>query len=427
MPMLASTFLTDSLMTLVLALLVAKALAVLGLEWINRRHVRRHPTRPPAFAKVMSPATYRKAVAYTLADSRFHSIATAWGALVLAVVLLGGVAPRLYEVSGRWLGHSLWADALYLLAVLWLISLPSLPLAWWEQFRLEQRFGFNRSTQALWWTDRLKGLVLSLLLLFPLVVLLLWLVEVAGPLWWLWGFLALFLFQLLMAVVYPAWIMPWFNKFTPLPEGDLRSRLMNLADRTGFKAQTILVMDGSRRSAHANAFFAGFGRLRRIVLYDTLVEQLKPEQLEAVLAHEIGHSRLGHIPRLLAAAGAAMLLGFAVLGWLAGQPWFLAGLGFATDPAPATLAPTLLMVVLLSGLVSFWAGPLMSILSRRYEYQADGFARRAVGAARPLVESLRVLSRKNLSNLTPHPLYSAFYYSHPTLLEREQALMRAEG
>lgn len=413
-------------MALVLALLLVKTGAELALDKLNRDHVRRHARRPAAFSGVMTPATYRKAAAYTLAGSRFQSIATGWSALVLAVVLLSGLLPWLYHVFGGWMGHSIWADSLFLLAALWLVSLPDLPLKWWDQFRLEERFGFNRSSQGLWWADFFKGTLVALLLLYPLTVLLLWLVDVAGPLWWLWGFAAFFGFQLLMAVVYPAWIMPLFNKFTPLPEGDLRQRLMELAGRTGFRARTILVMDGSRRSAHANAFFAGFGKMRRIVLYDTLVEQLKPRELEAVLAHEIGHSRLGHIPRLLAMAGAAMLAGFAALGWLAGQPWFLAGLGFPADPAPPTLAPLLLMVALLSGLITWWTGPLFSILSRRYEYQADDFARRAVGKARPLIDSLRMLSRKNLSNLTPHPLYSAFYYSHPTLLEREAALERAE-
>lgn len=414
------------MLAVVLGLLIFKTVFDLVLEAMNRAHVRRHPRRPEVFREVMTGATYRKAVAYTLAGSRFQSISTIWGALVLAVVLVMGLPAHLYEVCGRWIGHSIWADASFLLASLWLISLPGLPLSWWEQFRLEQRFGFNRSTQSLWWMDQLKGLILGLVLMYPLVTLLLFLVHWVGPLWWLWGFVLVLLFQLLMAVVYPTWIMPWFNKFTPLADGELRERLIKLAERTRFPAKTILVMDGSRRSAHSNAFFAGFGKLRRIVLYDILVEQLKPNQLEAVLAHEIGHSRLGHIPRMIAAGSIGLLLGFAAIGFLAGQSWFLAGLGFPTERPPATVAPTLLMVMLLAGLVTFWLSPLFALLSRRYEYQADDFAREAVGSAGPLVGALRQLSRKNLSNLTPHPLYSGFHYSHPTLIEREQALRAAE-
>ncbi|MDE3084264.1 MAG: M48 family metallopeptidase, partial [Verrucomicrobiota bacterium] len=205
---------------------------------------------------------------------------------------------------------------------------------------------------------------------------------------------------------------------TPLPEGDLRARLMSLAERTGFRAKTIEVIDGSKRSAHSNAYFTGFGRFRRIVLFDTLIAQLEPEELEAVLAHEIGHYRLGHVPRLLAVSAALQLGGFAALAWLVRSPWFVTAFGF---PA-GELAPAFLLFGLLGGLVTFWFSPIGNFFSRRHEYAADAFARDALGAPAPMIGALRKLAKKNLSNLTPHPLFSGFYYSHPVLTEREQAL-----
>jgi STE24 endopeptidase len=199
----------------------------------------------------------------------------------------------------------------------------------------------------------------------------------------------------------------------------LRTRLLALGDRTGFHAKTIQVMDGSKRSAHSNAFFTGFGRFRRIVLFDTLISQLTPEELEAVLAHEIGHYRRGHIPKMLAISAVMMLAGFATIAWLAASPWFNLAFGFP----PGELAPAFLLFGLLSGLVTFWFSPLTNLLSRKHEYEADAFARNAVGGPSPMTGALRKLAQKNLSNLTPHPWFSAFFYSHPTLVERERALL----
>ena len=246
------------------------------------------------------------------------------------------------------------------------------------------------------------------------------LVRWVGATWWLWGFGLLYGFQLLMLVLYPKLILPLFNKLTPLPAGELRARLLALGERTGFRAQTIEVMDGSKRSGHSNAFFTGFGRFRRIVLFDTLIAQLTPDELEAVLAHEIGHYRRGHIPKMLAVSAVTMLAGFAVVAWLAASPWFNLAFGFP----PGELAPAFLLFGLLSGSVMFWFTPLMNLFSRKHEYEADAFAREAVGGPGPLLGALRKLAQKNLSNLTPHRWFSAFYYSHPTLVEREAALVR---
>jgi STE24 endopeptidase len=316
------------------------------------------------------------------------------------------------------LGHGAWGKAMFLLATSIVLSIPGLPLQWYHQFRLEERFGFNTTTQKIWWMDRLKGVVLGVLIGFPLLILVLKLVEWTGTLWWLWAWGVLLAFQMIMLVFAPVLIMPLFNKFTPLQEGSLRTRLLELAKRTGFRAQSIQVMDGSKRSRHSNAFFTGFGNFRKIVLFDTLIQQLEDEELEAVLAHEIGHFKLKHIPRTLVLSALGSLMGFYIVSILAGQTWLYQAFGFQPD-----IAIALLLFALLSGLVTFWFSPLAHWWSRRNEYQADAFAAKVMRRPQPLIGALRKLNEKNLSNLTPHPIYSGFYYSHPGLLERERALL----
>lgn len=410
-----------SLVLLVTAVLMLVRLAgELLLSALNRAEVRRHAAvAPPAAAAIMDAETYAKSVAYTLAKSRFGVVTEIFDTLVLALAVFAGVLPLLFARVAAWgAAGAVWSHALFILAAGVLLSIPSLPFEWWEQFHLEERFGFNKSTAALWITDKLKGLVLMLVIGFPLLWALLSLVKWAGAWWWVWGFALIFVFQLVMIVIYPRFILRWFNKFTPLPEGELRTRLIALADRTGFRAQTIEVIDGSKRSGHSNAYFTGFGRFRRIVLFDTLIAQLTPEELEAVLAHEIGHYRRGHIPKMIALAAVMMFAGFATIAWLAHSPWFNESFGFPADE----LAPSFLLFGLLSGLVTFWFSPITNLLSRKHEYEADAFARTAVGGPAPMIGALRKLAQKNLTNLTPHPWFSAFFYSHPTLVEREAAL-----
>jgi len=409
-----------SVLAMVAVLMALQLAGELVLSALNRAEVRRHAaTPPPAATAIMDAATYAKSVAYTLEKSRFEVITEIFDTLVLALVLFGGVLPVLFARVAAWGGAgAVWSHALFILLAGALLAVPALPFEWWEQFRLEEKFGFNKSTPARWVTDKLKALALMFALGFPLLWVLLSLVKWAGPLWWLGGFAVVFGFQLLMLVLYPKLILPLFNKLTPLPEGELRTRLLALGDRTGFRAQTIEVIDGSKRSGHSNAYFTGFGRFRRIVLFDTLIAQLAPEELEAVLAHEIGHYRRGHIPKMIALSAVTMLAGFAVIAWLARSPWFNLSFGFPADE----LAPSFLLFGLLSGLVTFWFSPVMNLLSRRYEYEADAFARQAMGGPAAMVGALRKLAQKNLTNLTPHPWFSAFFYSHPTLVERERAL-----
>jgi STE24 endopeptidase len=406
----------------VAVLMILRLAGELVLSALNRAEVRRHAASPPA--AVMDPATYAKSVAYTLEKSSFGVVSGMFDTLVLALAVFGGILPGLFAMVMNWgAPTAVWTQVLFLLLTVGLLAVPSLPFEWWQQFRIEQKFGFNKSTPALWITDKLKGAALGVAIGFPLLWVLLSLVHWVGERWWLWGFALFFGFQLLMLVLYPKLILPLFNRLTPLPEGDLRTRLLALGDRTGFRAQTIQVMDGSKRSGHSNAFFTGFGRFRRIVLFDTLVGQLAPEELEAVLAHEIGHYRRGHIPKMIAVSATMLLAGFAIVAWLARSPWFNLSFGF---PA-GELAPAFLLFGLLSGLVTFWFSPLMHFFTRKYEYEADAFARDALGDPGPAVSALRKLTQKNLSNLTPHPWFSAFFYSHPTLVERERALAARQG
>jgi STE24 endopeptidase len=405
---------------LIVAVLIgARLVAQLGLNALNSSSVRRHAQEPPpAVAAIMDAPTYARAVAYTRAKVWLASIEDIWTAVVLAAVIFSGFLPAMDARFHGWVPRSAWSGACYLLAVAVLLSLPSLPFDWWGQFRLEAKFGFNQGTFRLWAVDKVKELALMLGLGFPLLWGLLQLVRWTGASWWVWGFGLLFGIQLLMMVLYPKLILPLFNKLTPLADGELRTQLLALADRSGFRARTIQVMDGSKRSAHSNAFFTGFGRFRRIVLYDTLVAQLAPGELAAVLAHEIGHYKRGHVPKMLAVAAVLQLGGFALVAWLARSGWFNAAFGFSAGD----LAPTFLLFGLLGGLVTFWFSPVFNLVSRKHEYEADAFALHAMGDAGLLVGALRKLAQKNLSNLTPHPLYSGFYYSHPTVAEREQAL-----
>lgn len=405
--------------TIAAGIILARWLAEFWLAHLNRRHVRAHADQlPAAFQGLMDAPTYSKSVAYTLAKSRLGNLSDTWGTVVLLVALFSGALPFAFETYQNAAGNSAWAMAAFLFLTGLALALPGLPLDWYEQFRLEDRFGFNTTTQKTWWLDRVKMLGLAAVLGYPLLVLILKLVEWTGTLWWFWAWAALLAFQFLMMVLAPVIIMPLFSKFTPLPAGPLRERLTRLAERTDFKAQSIQVMDGSKRSTHSNAFFTGFGRFRKIVLFDTLVNQLSESELEAVLAHEIGHYKKKHIPKLLMWSAFSSLVAFYALSVLARQEWFYRAFGFA----PGNITPALLLYTLLAGTITFWFSPLQNWWARKFEYEADDFAAKAVEGTQPLIGALRKLHEKNLSNLTPHPAYSGFYYSHPTLLERERAL-----
>ncbi|HTD65147.1 MAG TPA: M48 family metallopeptidase [Candidatus Limnocylindria bacterium] len=406
-------------------LILSRWMAEQWLTHLNKRHVHAHAGAvPESLQGIIDESTYRKSAEYTLAKSRFGKITGAFDTILLLAVLLSGLLPWAFHTWTTQFGASMWSMSAFLFAIGLGLSLPGVPFDWYAQFKLEDRFGFNTTTMKTWLLDRVKGLLLAFLLAFPLLALVLQVIEWTGANWWFWAWAIVIVFQLLLMLIAPAVIMPLFNKFTPLGEGSLRERLFALAKRTGFPTRSIDVMDGSKRSRHSNAFFTGFGRFRKIVLFDTLVAQLTEPELEAVLAHEIGHYKKRHIVKLLFVSVLGLFVAFAALAWLAHQAWFYRAFGFEpqNNYAPAAIVPAMLLFALLAGAISFWLTPLINVWSRRFEYQADAFAREVMYEAQPLVGALRKLNEKNLSNLTPHPLYSGFYYSHPTLLERERAL-----
>ena len=402
------------------ALLLARAAGSLVLDALNRAETRRGGRLPPGLLDgIQDPQTRARAARYTLDKSRLASVSTAWETAVAALLLLGGGLGPLRAWTGAAAAPgAAWADAAFLMAAMGAASLLALPLEAWGQFRVEARHGFNRMTPALWWADQAKGALVGLVLGFPLLWAIMALVRRAGASWWIWGFALVAGFQLVLIPLYPRLILPLFNRLSPLPEGALRDRLAALVARAGLRVRAIEVIDGSRRSAHSNAFFTGFGRFRRIVLYDTLVSQLDAPALEAVVAHEIGHGRLGHIPRMAALGLALLLAGFAGVARVVALP----ALGPALGLPPGDPAAGMAACLFAGGALLFWAGPLARVLSRRHEFQADAYAARLTGGPDGLVAALRTLSRDNLGNLTPHPWYAAFHHSHPTVAEREAAL-----
>src|SRR5215475_3475769 len=312
-----------------LVLILARAIAELWLSRLNQWHVQALANEvPTAFRGMIDQPTYHRSIDYTLAKSRFGNVVTVFDTALLIAVLFSGVLPWAFGKSAAAFGSSVFAVAGFLFGVGIALSIVSLPFGWYAQFRLEERFGFNATTTTTWVLDRLKGLLLAALLGFPLLTLVLKLIEWTGPSWWIWTAVVVIVFQLLLLLIAPAVIMPLFNKFTPLPEGSLRERLFSLASRTNFPTRSIDVMDGSKRSRHSNAFFTGLGRFRKIVLFDTLITHLTEPELEAVLAHEIGHYKKRHIIKMLGVSIAGVFVAFGAIAWLARQEWFYRSFGF---------------------------------------------------------------------------------------------------
>jgi STE24 endopeptidase len=416
--------------TTVLTLALAAALLIsLGLKfWLvsrQMRHVAAHREQVPApFAATMPLAAHHKAADYTLAKGRFGLLTTAFGAAVLlGWTLLGGLdalnAVLRETIEPRW---GAMAYQLALLAGFALIGgLLDLPFELWSTFRIEQRFGFNRMTWRLWLADQFKGLAVGALIGLPIAALILWIMGAAGSLWWLWAWGTWMGFNLLILVLYPTVIAPLFNKFEPLADESLKARVQALMARCGFAAKGLFVMDGSRRSAHANAYFTGFGAAKRVVFFDTLLKKLSPGEVEAVLAHELGHFKHRHVTQRIVMMFGLSLLGFALLGWLSTQPWFYAGLGVTPSLTAPNDAIALLLFLLVVPVFGSFVAPLFAQLSRRHEFQADAYACRQASGA-DLAAALLKLHEDNASTLTPDPVYVRFYYSHPPATERLAAL-----
>ncbi|MGH8712480.1 MAG: M48 family metallopeptidase [Casimicrobiaceae bacterium] len=399
--------------------LLALGVSLLLQLWLARRqmqHVAAHRGAPPAhFASRITLAAHQKAADYTIARTRLGVVDTVLDAVVLLALTLGGGLAAIAAGARALPVGALWQDVVLVVAVALLTALIGLPLSWYRTFVIEQRFGFNRMTLRLWLADRAKGALLGALLGIPLLTLVLWLMARSGSLWWLYAWLAWVMFQIVMLVLYPTVIAPLFNKFQPLADAPLRERVERLLARCGFAAKGLFVMDGSRRSSHGNAYFTGFGGARRIVFFDTLLSRLQPEEVEAVLAHELGHFKLRHVIKRTAWLAAASLALLALLGWLVGEPWFYAGLGVPLAPPSYGVALVLFMLAL--PVFTFLGAPLASLYSRRHEFEADAYA--AIHASAPaLVAALVKLYEDNANTLTPDPLHSAFYDSHPPAAAR---------
>jgi len=388
-----------------------------ALLLVNLRHVRRSGGVPAALAGSVDGATAERSRAYTLANGRFALLQGAFGAGLTLAVLLSGLLPWLdRSLAARGVGGAHRFAAF--LAILGAGgALVSLPFSAWRTFVLEARFGFNRTTPRLWAQDRVKGFAVEAALGIPLLYATYAFMRFSGPRWWLWLFAFLVAVQLFMLWLYPTVIAPLFNRFAPLPDGPLRERLVSLAEAAGFAHRGLFVMDASRRSGHSNAYFTGIFR-PRIVLFDTLVGQMGVDEAASVLAHEIGHYRARHVQRRLAVSAATLLVTLLVLSWLVPWPPLHAAFGFA---AP-TLHGAVAIFSLAGGAFVFWIQPIASRISRRHEYEADRFSVRIARAPDALKRALVRLNGENLSNLHPHPWYSAWHYSHPTLVERLAAI-----
>jgi STE24 endopeptidase len=408
-----------------LAITLAFAGALLASHWLKFwlasrqiRHVafNRH-TVPAAFAERITLEAHRKAADYTITKTRFGLIELSWGtAITLAWTLLGGLN-WLNQSLVDLLGTGLVQQVSLLTAFIAINGVMDLPFTLYQTFRIEQRFGFNKTTLKLWFQDALKSSLLGLLIGVPLIALVLWMMGATGSWWWLWTWGVWMGFNLLMLLIYPTWIAPLFNKFEPLTNPDIAQRASALMQRSGFTSKGFFVMDGSRRSAHANAYFTGLGASKRVVFYDTLLSQLSPSEVEAVLAHELGHFKHRHISKRIVSMFALSLLGFALLGYVSTQAWFYTGLGVAPNITGPNDALALLLFMVVLPFFGAFTGPLFAYISRKHEFEADAYAVSQTNGA-DLGNALLKLYEDNASTLTPDPVYVQFYYSHPPALER---------
>jgi STE24 endopeptidase len=413
-------------MTIVFA--VGLCFSVLLKLWLANRQIRyvvyHRDAVPNVFAKTISVAAHQKAADYTLAKTRFGLMELVWGATVaLGWSLLGGLS-MLDRAIANEVGTNLTQQVALLMAFVLINGAIDLPFTLYRTFVIEQRFGFNKTSVILWLQDQAKSVLVGVVIGVPLATLVLWMMAATGALWWLWTWCAWMGFNLLMMLVYPTWIAPLFNKFEPLKDPCVKQRVSKLMARCGFTSKGFFVMDGSKRSAHANAYFTGFGASKRVVFYDTLLAQLSPAQVDAVLAHELGHFKQRHILKRVASMFALSLVGFYALGWSSQQMWFFTGLGVTPHLTGGNAALALLLFVLVLPLAGTFMGPVFAQMSRRHEFEADAYAV-SLTSGHDLATALLKLYEDNASTLTPDPVYAQFYYSHPPASERLGRILAA--
>lgn len=408
-------------LTTTLVFAAALTLSLLLKFWLASRqirHVAQHRDAvPQAFAHKITLAAHQKAADYTLTKTRFGMLELAWGAaLTLGWTLLGGLSALNQSLVG-WMGNSLSQQVALLATFVAIGGVLDLPFTLYQTFVIEERFGFNKTSLKLWLQDTAKSLLLSALIGLPFITLVLWMMGATGAWWWLWVWGVWMGFNLLALLIYPTWIAPLFNKFQPLEDPQVKERVTRLMARCGFTSKGFFVMDGSKRSAHANAYFTGFGASKRVVFYDTLLAQLSPAEVDAVLAHELGHFTHKHVIKRMISLFAMSLLGFAALGWVSQQAWFYTGLGVVPNIGAANDALALLLFMMVLPLLGTFVGPVFAQMSRRHEFEADAYAVAQTSGA-DLAGALLKLFEDNASTLTPDPMYVRFYYSHPPATER---------
>ncbi|HEC12050.1 MAG TPA: M48 family peptidase [Acidiferrobacteraceae bacterium] len=409
----------NTLTTLFIIFLGARLLTQLWLANRHIGHITSHRAKvPDSFSSAISLTDHRKAADYTIAKTQLGIIEDVVATLLLLIWTLGG-GLELLDQLWRSLGQSeLITGTSFILSAILIMGLLELPLQIYHTFVLEARFGFNKTTMSLFITDTLKQTAIMLLIGVPLVAAVLWLMGLSGPLWWLWVWLLWVSFTLLLLWAYPVVIAPLFNKFEPLTDSELKERIQNLLDRTGFRSRGVFVLDGSKRSGHGNAYFTGFGKNKRIVFFDTLVSTLEHKEIEAVLAHELGHFKLHHVVKRMVLMFVTSLAGLALLGWLIETPWFYPGLGLS---APSTYG-ALMLFLLVVPVFTFFLGPVIAWSSRKHEFEADAFASQQVNA-NSLVSALVKMYEENATTLTPDPVHSQFYDSHPPASVRISQLL----
>lgn len=396
-------------------------------RWLLQRHVR-HVTAfrdevPAPFADRIALADHQRAADYTLAKAQVIKVESAVGLIVSALILFGGLS-RLWQITAPLTEMPIIREVALIALLSVITGVISIPFSYFNTFHIEEKFGFNKTTRATFWLDLVKGSLLSAALILPLAALVFWLMRAAGSLWWLYAWLVFIGFQLLLLALYPTFIAPLFNKFTPLESGETKTAIEGLLARTDFASKGLFVMDGSKRSAHGNAYFTGFGRAKRIVFFDTLLERLSNNEIVAVLAHELGHFKRKHIIKRIVFMAIASLAFLAALAWVLPQPWLYTAFGFAVDTGLTSPGVALVLFSLVLPPLLFWLAPIASAYSRKHEFEADSYAAQVAGRD-DLIAALTKLYKDNANTLTPDPLYSAYHHSHPPAMIRIAHLQSA--
>ena len=398
--------------TFTIIFLIALVISYAIQFWLSQRQksfVTEHRSAvPEAFQASVSLEAHQKAADYTIDKGKLGEIDSVLGVIFLLLLTLGGGISLAFSLWSSFDLSPMLTDLGAVLSIILIMTVVEIPTSYYQTFTIEEKFGFNKSTSAQFFKDQAISLSLVIAIGMPIMALILWVMDSIGDLWWLYAWAILMSFSLLMSWLFPTVIAPLFNKFTPMEEGSLKDRIQGLLSRCGFNSNGIFIMDGSKRSGHGNAYFTGMGNNKRIVFYDTLVESLDDEELEAVLAHELGHFKCKHVIKMLIASSIMTLFSFAILGWLITQDWFFSGLGVDTHSNAAAL----LLFMLVSPVFTLFVQPISAYFQRKFEFEADDFAA-ANAKASKMISGLVKLYEENASTLTPDPLYSAFHYSHP--------------